>query len=112
MMDPLGALVILFVVMSVVSVIGILLMYLTKEEKVKKGIFYFLAVWGMMIAWINVKGIPPMWIGEIVLACALGGLSVIALLIQLCLKKENRFMVAGILVTISVLAGLVDCFLF
>ena len=39
-MDPLGALVILFVVMSVVSVIGILLMYLTKEEKVKKGIFY------------------------------------------------------------------------
>ncbi|MCI5585806.1 MAG: hypothetical protein MR383_09755 [Lachnospiraceae bacterium] len=61
MMDPLGALVILFVVMSVVSVIGILLMYLTKEEKVKKGIFYFLAVWGMMIAWINVKGIPPMW---------------------------------------------------
>ena len=42
MMDPLGALVILFVVMSVVSVIGILLMYLTKEEKVKKGIFYFL----------------------------------------------------------------------
>ena len=55
MMDPLGALVILFVVMSVVSVIGILLMYLTKEEKVKKGIFYFL------IAWINVKGIPPMW---------------------------------------------------
>ena len=61
MMDPLGALVILFVVMSVVSVIGILLMYLTKEEKVKKGIFYFLAVWGMMIAWIKVKGIPPMW---------------------------------------------------
>ena len=61
MMDPLGALVILFVVMSVVSVIGILLMYLTKEEKVKKGIFYFLAVCGMMIAWINVKGSPPMW---------------------------------------------------
>ena len=61
MMDPLGALVILFVVTSVVSVIGILLMYLTKEEKVKKGIFYFLAVWGMMIAWINVEGIPPMW---------------------------------------------------
>ena len=61
MMDPLGALVILFVVMSVVSVTGILLMYLTKEEKVKKGIFYFLTVWGMMIAWINVKGIPPMW---------------------------------------------------
>lgn len=41
MMDPLGALVILFVVMSVVSVIGILLMYLTKEEKVKKRYFLF-----------------------------------------------------------------------
>ena len=112
MMDPLGALVILFVVTSVVSVIGVLLLYLTKNEKIKKGIFYFLTVWGMIIAWFNMAGIPSEWKGEIALACALGGLSLIALLIQLFLKKESGFMIAKILVTVSVIAGTIDCFLF
>lgn len=112
MLDALGMLVITFVVMSVISVIGVILVYLVKNEKVKKGIFYFLAVWGMVIAWCNVQSIPPMWTGEILLAWALGGLSVIALLIQLCLKKENRFAIARILVTVSVVAGMIDCFMF
>lgn len=111
MLDPLGALVITFVVMSVVSVIGVLLMYLSKSEKVKKGFFYFLTVWGMIIAYCNVLGTPETWTESILLALALGGLSVIALLIQLCMKKENRFKIARVLVTVSVIAGMIDCFI-
>ena len=112
MMDPLGALVITFIVMSVISVIGVILLYLARGEKIKKGVFYFLTLWGMIIAWCNVLGIPEDWVGEIILAWILGGLSVIALLIQLCLKKENKFQIARILVTISVVAGMIDCFIF
>lgn len=112
MLDPLGALLITFVVMSVVSVIGIALLYLVKNETVKKSIFYFLTIWGMVIAWCNVLGTPELWTGEIVLAWALGALSAIALLIQLCMKKENKFKIARILVTVSVVAGMIDCFMF
>ena len=87
MFDALGALVITFVVMSVISVIGVILLYLAKNEKVKKGMFYFLSIWGMIIAYCNVLGTPAMWTEEILLAWGLGGLSVVALLIQICLKR-------------------------
>lgn len=110
-MDALGALVITFVVMSVISVIGVVMLYVAKKEKLKKGMFYFLTVWGMIIAYCNVLAIPPMWTGEIILAGVLGSLSVIGLLIQLCMKKENKFNIARILVTVSVVAGMIDCFL-
>ena len=111
MLDPLGALVITFMVMSLVSVVGVTLMYLVKNEKVKKGFFYFLAIWGMVIAVCNVMGTPSMWTGAIVFGWALGGLSVVALLIQLAAKNANRFKLTRILVTVSVVAGMIDCFM-
>lgn len=111
MLDPLGALVITFFVMSAVSLIGVILMFLTKNEKVKKGFFYFLSIWGLVITYCNVQSLPENWTGSILLALALGALSVIALLIQLCMKKENKFAIARALVTVSVVAGMIDCFL-
>lgn len=111
MMNPLDALVITFLVMSVLSVIGVSLLYLAKNEKIKKGIFYFLAIFGMIIAWCNVAGIPDAWFGEIFLAWMLGGLSVVALLLQLCTKWEHRTKIARILVTVSVVVGMLDTFI-
>ncbi len=112
MLDALSLLVIAFVVMSVVNVIGVALLFLLKKEKLNKGIFYFLAVWGMIISYCNVRSIPPYMTGEIILALLLGLLSVAALLIQLCMKNEKRNIIAKALVTISVVAGMIDCFMF
>lgn len=111
MLDGLGALVITFMVMSVISVIGVVMLYLGKSEKLKKGTFYFLSVWGMVVAYCNMLSVSLFGTEEILLAGALGILSVIALLIQICSKKENKFQIARILVTISVVAGMIDCFL-
>ena len=111
MMDALALLVITFMVMSLVSVVGVILLYATKNEKIKKGMFYFLAIWGMIIAYCGVLSTPDYMLGEIIISWLLGGLSVIALLIQLCTKNEKRFLIAKILVTISVVVGMVDCFL-
>jgi len=44
MMDSLALLVIVFMVMSLVSVVGVILLYAVKNEKFKKGMFYFLAI--------------------------------------------------------------------
>lgn len=111
MLDPLGALVITFFVMSIISIIGIILMYVVRNEKVQKGFFYFLAIWGVIIAYCGVLSTPDLWLERIVASWALGALGVVALLIQLCMKKENKFKIAKILVTISVVAGMVNCFL-
>ena len=111
MFDALGLLVITFAAMSLVSVIGVALMFLVKNERVKKGIFYFLSIWGMIVAWCGVQMIPPYMTGEILRAWAFGGLSVAALLLQLCFKDDKKFATARALVSVSVIAGLVDAFL-
>lgn len=111
MWDPLGMLVITFIVMSVVSVIGLTLIYLLKNEKVKKGIFYFLCVWGMIITWCSVLATPEYMLGSIFITFGIGAMSVVALLLQICVKKENTFTITRILVTISVIAGMIDCFM-
>lgn len=112
MLDALSLLVIAFIVMTVVSVIGVVLLYLIKNEKVKKRIFYFLVVWGLVITYCGVRSTPLYMADQVLITCIWGVLAVVALLIQLCMKKENRFNIARILVTISVVAGMIDCFMF
>lgn len=112
MLNSLDLLIIVFIGMSVVSVLAVLLLFILKSEKLQKGAFYFLAIWGMAIAWLNVQMQPPTMVGEQLLAWALGGLSVIALLLQLLGKGEKRFTIAKILVAVSVVVGMIDAFMF
>ena len=111
LMDPLAALVITFMVMSLVSVIGVILLYAAKKEKLKKGVLYFLAIFGMIIAYCSVLSTPEYMLGSVIISWILGGLGAAALLIQLCMKHEKRFQITRILVSISVIAGMLHCFL-
>lgn len=110
LMDPLGALVITFFAMSIVSIISLVLIYLLKNEKVKLGLLIFLSVWGMVIAYCGILSTPPYLLIEILITLAIGGMPIGALLMQIFSKKENKFQMARILVTISVVAGMIDCF--
>lgn len=110
-MDSLAALVITFMVMSLVSVVGVILLYAVKNEKFKKGMFYFLAIWAMIIAYCSALSTPEYMLGEVIFSWILGGLSVVALLIQICMKNEKRFQIARVLVTISVVGGMINCFI-
>lgn len=110
-MDPLGALVVTFFAMSIISIISLVLLYLLKNEKVKKGLLYFLSVWGVIIAYCGVLSTPPYMFSEILITLAIGGMAIGALLVQLLSKKENKFKIARILVTVSVVAGMIDCFM-
>ncbi len=110
LMDPLGALVITFFALSLISIAALVLMYLLKNEKVKKGIFFFVVAWSVIITWCNVLA-SAFWIEAILIALGLGALGILALLYQIFSKKENKFLIARILVTISVVAGMMDCFI-
>lgn len=112
MMNPLGLLVIVFVVMCVVTVIGIVLLFFMKDEKKKKYIVYIMAALGMYIAWANAQSSPlPQFLGEAVLGWAIGILGVIGLLLQICGKTKKQLLMAKILVVISVVAGILELFL-
>ena len=105
LMDPLGALVITFFVMSIISIVAIALLYFSKNDKVKKGLLYFLAVWGVVIAYCGMLATGSY------LSVVFGALGIAGILIQLISKKENKFQIARILAAVSVVAGMVNCFL-
>ena len=108
MMDALGMLVIVFGVMSIISILAVLIQFLAKDEKKKKVLFYFVVVWGLVVTGCNVLMIPPYMTEEFLIAFGIGALSIVALLLQLIGKK---LMPAQIIVSISVIAGMIDAFL-
>ena len=110
LLDPLGALVITFFVMSIVSIGGMVLLYLSKNEKLKKGWLYFLAAWSMVVMYCGILMSDGFYFANGPVALVLGALGIAGVLVQLFSKKENKFKLAVILVTISVAAGMINCF--
>jgi len=111
LMDPLGALVITFFVMSIISILSVVLLHTLKNEKIKKRLLYFLSVWSIIIAYCSILSTPFYMDGEIFISVALAALAVVGILVWKFSKKENKFRTASILVSISVVAGMIDCFI-
>ena len=110
LMDPLGALVVTFFAMSIISIAGMVLLYLSKNEKLKKGLLYFFTAWSIVIAYCGILVSDGFYFINGGIALVLGALGIAGLLFQLLSKKENKFQIARILVTISVVAGMANCF--
>ncbi|MDO4481851.1 MAG: hypothetical protein Q4C14_03870 [Bacillota bacterium] len=111
-MTPLGALLVLFAGMSVMGIIGAFTLFLVKNAKAQKIIFYIMAVYGMIIAWMNADSLPENFIGEQLIAWGLGLPAAAAVVIALCSRSEKAFVLAKILAVVSVLGGMLDLFVF
>lgn len=107
MLNPLEMLVILFMVLSVLSLLGIVLLYVIKDEIKQKWTFYFLVAMGIIIAINSMMMIPTYMVGALAARGLIGALGVAALILQLTGKHENSFKIAKIMVTVSVIGGLV-----
>ena len=108
----LGLLLVLFMVMSIISVMGLVLLFLLKGEKGQKAVFYFMAVWGMVIAWMTANSYPTNYIKE-----QFDRLGVFGALAVICTagtdfvaKSERSFLTAKVLVAASVVLGMVALF--
>lgn len=111
LMDPLGALVITFFVMSIISIAAVVLLYLSKNEKMKKGLLYFMAAWGVVVAYCGVLSTGGFAFSDGFASVLFGLLGIVGLLFQLISKKDNKFQIARVLVTVAVVAGMIKCFL-
>lgn len=85
----LGLLLILFMVMSIISVVGLLLLFLLKGEKAQKIVFYFMALLGMFIAWMTATSYATNQIKEQMISWGFGALAVVAVLVRLCGKSKS-----------------------
>ena len=91
----LGLLLILFMVMSIISVVGLLLLFLLKGERAQKIVFYFMALLGMFIAWMTATGYATNQIKEQMISWGFGALAVVAVLVRLCGKSKNAALAAS-----------------
>ena len=105
----LGYLALMFIIMSVISIAGLVLLLIIKNEKANRAILYIMAAWGILIAVMNVTALPINWITWRVAAgaCGLAGL---AGGIVRFIAKEDLKAVSALLATVSVLAGMVMLF--
>ena len=107
----LGLLLILFMVMSIISVVGLLLLFLLKGEKAQRIVFYFMALLGMFIAWMTATGYATNQIKEQMISWGFGALEVVAVLVRLCGKSTNAALAAKLLAAASVVLGMVALFI-
>lgn len=103
----LGYLALLVAATIVISVAGLLLMYLVRNETVKKYIFYIMAVWGILISVISAPSLPVNWIFMRAAAWAAGFLGIAGIVVSIAGRTRKHRLFAFLLVTISVVAGAV-----
>ena len=107
----LGLLLILFMVMSIISVVGLLLLFLLKGERAQKIVFYFMALLGMFIAWMTATGYATNQIKEQMIWWGFGALAVVAALVRLCGQSKKAALAAKLLAAASVVLGMVALFI-
>lgn len=110
-MSALAFLLILFIILSIVSVVGIIFLFLTKNSNIKRGVLYFLSVLGMIIAYMNATSNASNYISNQLVAWAFGFLSIAAIILQLVKKTDKTLLISSLLTTASVVFSMVDLFL-
>lgn len=105
----LSYLLILFIIIGAVSGIGIISLYKIKNDKFKNIIFYFLAIWSIVISFINVTSLPSNYLIQQIIGCSFGILAILAVIINI--KKPEKTSISYLLVTASILCSLVDLYL-
>lgn len=93
---------------TIISIAGILALYFSKEKP--KGILYFLTIWGVILAALKATSLPSNFISSQIIAWGIGALSIIGVLLYMTAKSEKQLTVSYGLVTISVVANLINLF--
>ncbi len=115
-----GILTLLFVVISLISLIGILLLFLWKEGSGKEALFYLLAVWGLLIAACSILSLPSSFILSRSVSFAFGLLAAAGLFWHRNVEKEadetgpekekSPHIVSFLLVAASILLGILKLY--
>ena len=76
----------------------------------RKGLLYFLAVWGILLAGVKATSLPSNFISSQIIAWGIGVLSVIGLLLHMTAKSDKQLNISYGLVIVSVVVNLLTLF--
>ena len=106
----LGIFGIMFGFMSVVSILGLLVLFLVKGEKARRISLYAMAVWGMAIAAFYGLSLPGNKVGGQMLAWGLGLMSAAGIAVCAGAEGEVRRQAASVLMALSIVGGMLKLF--
>mgnify|MGYP004677721745 FL=1 len=104
----LGYLALMFVIMSVISIVGLVLLLIIKNEKANRAILYIMSAWGILIAVMNITALPINWIMWRVVAGVCGLIGLAGGIVRFTAKERKT--VSALLAIVSVLAGMIMLF--
>ena len=107
----LGHLGILYVSLIVLSIIGIVMIYIKKGNDITgNGIFSAVSLLGLIISWFNYTALPSNYTGSRIIALGWGILALIAAIMKFTSKDKGS--VARFILILSVLGGLINLIFF
>jgi len=113
MLNSLDLLIYVFFAMVILSIIGLILQFVVKNDTVKKISFYATSFLGVLLGIFKYLSTPHtgLYDGQIVIGFILAVLAVAAVVLQLVKKDEKTFRMARILTAASVVGGMISTFL-
>ncbi len=102
----LGVLLIMLVAMIIISVIGVIVMFLSGNGKGKKTAVCLMAGWAMVIAYISATSQPLNYTLAQVIRWGIGAVGIAGAVLFYKAKSEKVQLAAQILVTLSVFLGI------
>ncbi len=112
MLNSLDLLIYVFFGMAILSIIGLVLQFAVKNEKLKKVSFYATSALGALLGIFKYLSTPHtgLYDGQIVVGFGLALLAIAAVVLQLVKKDEKSFKLARILTAVSVVGGMISTF--
>ena len=108
----LDLLVLVVMAMVAVSLVAVALMFLVKNKKVKRICLYLAAVLSLYVGYVGLRILWPMFLGQSVVAI-LAALAAIGAVVLERLSKDSdkKLLTAQILVSASLVIGLINAFM-
>ena len=114
MLTSLDWLIIVFMGLAALALLSLSLMFLIKNRKAKKVLFYIVAALGIYLSSIAIRiGISGMFTGQIILGFLTALVSIGSVVTTIvCKNNEKSFLIARIVATASLIVGFANAFLF
>lgn len=112
MLNNLDLMIIVFMVLAAVGLLAFCLMFLVKNEKIKKVSLFVASALGIYLGYVSFRIFFPMFMGQFVIGALLGAAGIAAIVLAIISKDEvKKFKLARILAAASLVLGMVNAVL-
>ena len=109
MLNNLDLMIIVFMVLAAAGLLALVLMFLVRNEKIKKASLYITSALGLYVGYISFRIFWPMFIGQFAIGVILAAAAIAAIVLSITAKDNiKKFKIARILAAASLVLGMIN----